>query len=94
MKMKELVPISQIQKSDQKAIPRSPMLYTRSGTPIPRAKIDLVGVKKDKTKVKFSLPRIKAEIIDLTKSPQRVARLSLVQAQSKNQKFQNPRLAH
>ena len=69
MKMKELVPITQIQKSDQKAIPRSPMLYTRSGTPILRAKIDLVGVKKDETKVKFSLPRIKAEIIDLTESP-------------------------
>ena len=69
MKMKELLPFSQIQKSDKKAIPCTPMLYTCSGTPIPRGKNDLVGVKREETKVEFSLPRRKAEIIDLIESP-------------------------
>ena len=68
-KMKELVPFSQIPKSDRKVVSRTPMLYTRSGTPIPRGKIDWVGVKREVTKVEFSLPRRKAEIIDLTESP-------------------------
>ena len=67
--MKELVPFSQIPKSDRKVVSRTPMLYTRSGTPIPRGKIDWVGVKREDTKVEFSLPRRKAEIIDLTESP-------------------------
>ena len=67
--MKELVPFSQIPKSDRKVVSRTPMLYTRSGTPIPRGKIDLVGVKREETKVEFSLPRRKAEVIDLTESP-------------------------
>ena len=67
--MKELVPFSQIPKSDRKVVSRTPMLYTRSGTPIPRGKIDLVGVKREETNVEFSLPRRKAEVIDLTKSP-------------------------